>query len=60
MNLYPAVAKLRDEVVPVPGSNPPSGPVAGPGVPGEVFEGLGYNTTEKAPPPPPVPAPAPK
>jgi hypothetical protein len=60
MKLYPVMAKLRDEVVPVPGSNPPPGPIAGPTVPGEVFEGIGYNTTETKTPPPPPPAAAPK
>jgi hypothetical protein len=60
MKLYPMLAKLRDEVVPTPGSNPPPGPVAGPNAPARVFEGIGYNTTETKTPPPPPPAAAPK
>ena len=55
MMLYPMIAKLRDEVVPVPGSAPPSSPDVA-GAPGEVFGGLGYNhTANQNPPPPPAP-----
>ena len=53
--LFPMLDKLRDEAVPVPGSVPPNGFPANPAVAGEVFSGLGYNTTEVKTPPPPKP-----
>jgi hypothetical protein len=49
--LYPIVAKLRDEVVPVPGSAPPTTPNVD-NAPGEVFGSMGYDHTAKTPPPP--------
>jgi hypothetical protein len=54
MKIYPMLAKVRDEVVPVPGSNP-APPMASGDAPAEVFEGLGYNSAEAKPPAPPKP-----
>ena len=50
--LYMSLAKLRDEVVPVPGSSPPPAPVANSDAPGAVFEGMSYNHAEAKPPAP--------
>jgi hypothetical protein len=52
--LYPMLAKVRDEMS--PGGPAPSGPMmTGHEVPGEVFNGIGYNSTEVKTPAPPKP-----
>ena len=56
MMLYPMLDKLRDELVPVPGSAPPTSPAVA-AAPTEVFGGVGYNHAELKTPPPPAPAP---
>jgi len=55
MKLYPELAKLRNEVIPSPGSNPPPSPTVDPSVPAEVFGALDYNHAEVKPPAPPKP-----
>ena len=55
--LYPMVARLRDEIVPVPGSNPPSGPPTNPAIAGEVFERDRLQHHRKQDPPTPAQAP---
>ena len=55
MRLYPMLAKLRDEVSTGPAANPPAGPMAGNNIPGDLFDGIGDNTSESKTPPPPKP-----
>jgi hypothetical protein len=53
--LYPMLARVRSEINPGPGSVPTGPTMTGHDVPGAVFDGIGYNTSEVKPPAPPKP-----
>ncbi len=50
--LYTSLTKLRDEVIPAPGSAPPPAVAVSPDAPGAVFEGMNFNHAETKPPAP--------
>jgi hypothetical protein len=55
LKIYPMLTKVRDDVIPVPGSGPAAPAMAGSSAPAEVFDGVGMNSTETKVPPPPKP-----